>query len=128
VYRKLCEYHESIEYAKDVRDGKKSRRTPWSEFKRETPTPTVDRAAVPQAAQQQGRCRSATRHRGIEYISRGNFKDLKKLIPIAAAGFCNPWAGLQQMRWRKSEEALEDAHAAADLEGEALEERPGFVM
>ena len=120
------------QYAKDVRDGKKSRRTPWSEFKTENSlTPTLTPAV------RQLRKRPSSKEdivailveRGIEHKLLGNFQDLKKLIPIDAAGFMIPWAGLPGDVHApadaledaySSADALEDAHAAADLEEEAI--------
>ena len=64
--------------------------------------------------------------RGIEHNLLGNFQDLKKLIPIDAAGFMIPSAGLPHAPAdaledvHASADALEDAHAAADLEEEAM--------
>ena len=64
--------------------------------------------------------------RGIEHNLLGNFQDLKKLIPIDAAGFMIPSAGLPHAPAdaledvHASADALEDAHAAADLEEKAM--------
>ncbi len=95
------------QYAKDFRDGKKSRRTPWSEFKMENSlTPTLTPAV------RQLRKRPSSKEdivailveRGNEHNPLGNFQDLKKLIPIDAAGFlgqdCLGTCTHQQMRWR----------------------------
>ena len=66
--------------------------------------------------------------RSIEREPLGNFQDLKKLIPMDAAGFMVAWAGppgdahaadsLEDVH--ATADALEDAQSAADLEQKAM--------